>query len=229
MIDSTPITIIIADDHELFRDGFKVLLNKIKSVQLVAEASNGEELIQLVQHHRPDIVITDIKMPVMDGITATRNLAKQFPQTGIIALSMFEEENLIVDMLEAGAKGYLLKNAQKTEILHAITEVYHGHNYYCAETNKKLINLIARSAHDSQYRVGRNDFNDKEINIIRLICQEMSNREIAEHLNLSKRTVEGYRDRIMEKIGAKNSIGIVIYAVRHNIYQYDADRASGQG
>jgi DNA-binding NarL/FixJ family response regulator len=227
MIQSTPINIIIADDHELFRDGFKVLLNKIKSVKLVAEAGNGEELIQLVQQHRPDIVITDIKMPLMDGITATRLLSKQFPQTGIIALSMFEEENLVVDMLEAGAKGYLLKNAQKAEILHAITEVYHGNNFYCAETNKKLINLIARSSHESHYRVNRNDFNERELSIIRLICQEMSNREIAEQLNLSKRTVEGYRDRIMEKIGAKNSIGIVIYALRHAIYKFDTDSVSG--
>ena len=108
-----PIRIVLADDHEIFRDGFKVMIKKQPSVQLVGEAANGEELIRQTRELKPDVVITDIKMPVMDGVEATKQLTSEFPEIGIIALSMFDEENLIVEMLEAGAKGYLLKNAHK--------------------------------------------------------------------------------------------------------------------
>src|SRR5215207_1311812 len=122
-----PIRIVLADDHEIFRDGFKVMIKKQPSVQLVGEAANGEELIALTSQLRPDVIITDIKMPVMDGIEATKRLTADFPEIGIIALSMFDEENLIVEMLEAGAKGYLLKNAHKDEILEAIKTVDRNH------------------------------------------------------------------------------------------------------
>src|SRR5262245_26159045 len=112
-----PIRVILADDHEIFRDGFKTMLTKHKDVELINEAENGKELIDQVIKLKPDVIITDIKMPVMDGIEATKKLSEICPDTGIIALSMFDEDNLVVDMLEAGAKGYLIKNAPKHEIL----------------------------------------------------------------------------------------------------------------
>jgi DNA-binding NarL/FixJ family response regulator len=218
---STPIRLILADDHEIFRDGFKVMIRKQPAFELIGEAANGEELIQLVRQLRPDVVITDIKMPKLDGIEATRQLTKEFPSIGIIALSMFDEENLIVDMLEAGAKGYLLKNAHKDEIIDAIRTVAADQTYYCGSTSVKLAQLIAKSNFNPHRKTLRPELSDKEIEVIRCICQQMSNKEIANKLNLSVRTIEGYRDKIQEKIKVKNMAGIVVYAIKNNIYVPD--------
>jgi DNA-binding NarL/FixJ family response regulator len=216
-LKNTPITVILADDHEIFRDGFRVMLTKIPSIELLAEASNGKELIKLATELQPDVIITDIKMPELDGVEATKILTKEFPQTGIIAFSMFDEENLIVDMLEAGAKGYLIKNAQKEEIIEAVKTVFDGDTYYCRNTSMKLMQMMAQSKFNPYKKTEDPAFKENELKVIRLICQEKSNKEIAEELNLSKRTIEGYRENILEKIGAKNTAGIVMYALRHKI------------
>ncbi len=218
----SPINIILADDHEIFRDGFRVMLNKIPSINLIGEASNGNELIRISRELKPDVIITDIKMPVMDGIEATRQLTKEFPVIGIIALSMFDEENLIIDMLKAGAKGYLLKNAQKEEIISAVETVYKDETYYCKNTSNRLAQMIANSSYNPYKKIIKPEFTEKEISIIQFICQEYSNKEIADKLNLSKRTVEGYREKILEKIHAKNTAGIVVYAIKNKIFQMNA-------
>src|SRR5215813_7100246 len=136
------IRLIIADDHEIFRDGLALMLSKQEAVTLVGQASDGHELLQLVEEKKPDMVLTDIKMPRLDGISASRILLQRYPQLKIIALSMFEEEDLIVEMLEAGAKGYLLKNADKKEILEAIMTVNEGNIFYCKHTTAHLASLI---------------------------------------------------------------------------------------
>ena len=214
-----PIRIVLADDHEIFRDGFRVMLKKQTSVELAGEAADGEELIKLVREVYPDVIITDIKMPNMDGIQATKLLTKEFPDIGIISLSMFDEENLIIDMLEAGAKGYLLKNADKNEIIAAVEAVHNKQTYYCNHTSRKLTKMIAESSFDPYKRPRAPEFSEKEISVMRYICQELSNKEIAERLFLSVRTIEGYRERIQEKINARNTAGIVVYAIKHRIYQ----------
>lgn len=214
-----PIRIIIADDHEIFRDGFKVMLKKQTEVEIVAEAAHGKELLQLVDTHQPDVVITDIKMPQMDGVEATKAIKERHPHIEVIALSMFDEENLVVDMLEAGAKGYLLKNTNKSEVVQAVKAVYRQEMFYCNNTSNKLAQMIAKSRFNPYKKSGKPNFNDKELEIIKLICQELSNKEIASQLDLSTRTIEGYRERILEKIDAKNTAGIVIYAIKNNIYK----------
>ena len=216
-----PIKLILADDHEIFRDGFRAMIKKQPSVQLIGEAGDGEELIKICRDLKPDVVITDIKMPRMDGVEATKKLTEEMPEVGIIALSMFDEENLIVEMLEAGAKGYLLKNAHKDEIMDAIKAVDRNHTYYCNDTTARLANMIARRRFKPVSHVPKPEFSEKEYAVIRFICQEMSNKEIAFRLNLSIRTIEGYRDRILEKIGARNAAGIVVFAIRNNIYKIE--------
>jgi two-component system, NarL family, response regulator NreC len=211
------IRLLIADDHEIFRDGLALMLSKQQDIQLVGQAGNGRELISLVSELRPDVVMTDVKMPMMDGIEATRFLLGQFPDLKIIALSMFDEENLIVDMLEAGAKGYLLKNADKQEILDAIHSVFEERQYYCHHTSSKLATLISRSRFNPYKKKEVLSFTDREIEIIRLICQQLTAQEIAEKVFLSKRTVEGHRTRILEKMNVKNTAGVVIYALKHRI------------
>jgi DNA-binding NarL/FixJ family response regulator len=214
-----PIRIVLADDHEIFRDGFRVMLKKQASVELVGEAADGEELIKLVEEVQPDIIITDIKMPRLDGIGATKILTKKFPHIGVISLSMFDEENLIIEMLEAGAKGYLLKNAHKNEIISAVEAVFNNQTYYCNHTSRKLTKMIAESSFNPNKRVSKPEFSEREISVMRFICQELSNREIALQLKLSVRTIEGYRERIQEKISARNTAGIVVYAIKNRIYQ----------
>ena len=219
---TNPIKIILADDHEIFRDGFKAMLRKQPSVELVGEAADGEELVELTRQKQPDVVVTDVKMPRMDGLQATKIISKEFPDIGIIALSMIDEENLIIDMMEAGARGYLLKNAHKNEIIDAIKAVYSGNIYYCDSASAKLTRMIANSDRISfNKKAPRPELSQKEVDVIQLICEEMTNKEIADKLNLSTRTIEGYRDRIQEKINAKNSAGIVVYAIKHRIYKID--------
>jgi DNA-binding NarL/FixJ family response regulator len=213
------IRIVLADDNEIFREGFQIMLKKESSLSLIGQASDGNELIHLVTKLRPDVIITDIKMPVMDGIEATRRLKRLFPATGIIAFTMFDENSLIVDMLEAGARGYLLKNATKKEIIDAIRAVNEGEVYYCNSTNDRLAKMISESKFDPYKNIPKPDFSTRELEIMRLVCRQLSNKEIAETLYLSVRTVEHHRERVQEKVGARNIAGIVIYAIKTGIYQ----------
>ena len=215
----SPIRLLLADDHEIFRDGLRSLLKKQQEIELAGEAENGKDLIDQVSKLKPDVVITDIKMPKMDGIEATRILTEKYPHIGVIALSMFDEENLIVDMLEAGAKGYLLKNAAKYEILDAIKTVFNQGTYYCHHTSSKLAQMIAQSKFNPHKKVKSPHFTDKEIEVIKMVCQGLSSKEIADSLHLSTRTIEGYREKIEEKMKVKNTVGIVVYAIKKEIYK----------
>ncbi len=211
------ISLVIADDHEIFRDGLALMLNKQENMTLVGQAGNGRELVQLVADKQPDIVLTDIKMPYLDGIAACRLLLQQNPDLKIIALSMFEEEDLIVEMLEAGAKGYLLKNADKKEIQEAILTVHEGNIFYCKHTSNRLASLIVKSKFEPHRKRSGNLFTERERQIIQLICRQHTAQEIGEQLFLSKRTVEGYRTRILEKMDVKNTAGVVVFALKHNL------------
>lgn len=215
----TPIRIVLADDHEIFRDGFNIMLKKQANIKLVGEAANGAELIEVAGKLMPDVILTDIKMPRIDGIEATKIITKKYPEINIIALSMFDDDNLIIDMLEAGARGYLLKSAHKNEIIEAVKAVYNQETYYCKSTSGKLAQLIAQSRFNPFNPNQRKEFSQKEIDIIKLICQEASNKEIAARLFLSVRTIEGYREKIQDRIKAKNTAGIVIYAIKNGIYK----------
>ena len=214
------ITLVLADDHELFRDGLKLMLSKHKEIHIVGEAENGEELIELVHKLKPDVILTDIKMPVMDGIEAVKKITKQDPDAAIVCLSMFDEETLIMEMLEAGAKGYLIKNSDKKEIYDAIVSVYHRQPYYCHSTGPKLLKMIAGSEYNPYRKKNVEEFVDKEIEIIKLICKEFTNKEIADVLFLSIRTVEGLRQKIMDKMDVKNMVGLVVYAIKHGIVKF---------
>lgn len=216
---NTPlIKVVLADDHEIFRDGLKLMLSKFSTVAIAGDASNGRELVQLVDAEKPDIVITDIKMPLMDGVEATKYITQRHPGIGVIALSMFDEISLIVEMLEAGASGYLVKDCDKTEIKEAIERVYHKEQYYCRHTGNKLMQVMARNAKKQDNKNTAPALSDKEKEIIELICQQYTTKEIGEKLFMSPRTVEGYRLKILEKLEAKNTVGIVIAAIKFGLY-----------
>ncbi len=212
------IRVIIADDHAIFRDGLKQALASEENIFLLGEAADGKELIQLAIESNPDVILTDIRMPVMDGISATKKILETSPGVSIVGLSMFDDEAHIVDMLEAGARGYLLKNADKSEIIDAINSVFHGELYYCKHTSFTLAKMISSSKFNPHKRKDKIEFTEREIEIVQLICEQLTNKEIAEKLYLSTRTVEGHRLKIQEKMHAKNTAGIVICALRLGLY-----------
>lgn len=216
-----PIKIIIADDHVIFREGLKLLVRKLKTseISLIGEAGNGIELLSLLENTMPDIILTDIQMPVMDGIEVTRIITSKFPNVGIIALSTFNDENLVMDMLEAGARGYMLKNTTKEDLLVAIRKVSMGGIYYSSET---FVHLTKKTKSDEFVRSDkrmRDRLTEKELSIIKHLCNALSNKEIAVIENLSKRTVESHRENIMEKINGKNVIDLMSFAIKNNIHK----------
>ena len=210
------ITVIIADDHQIVRDGFGVMLKKVKDIKIIGEAKNGEELISIAKMIKPDVIMVDVKMPVIDGIDATRQIKSLLPETGIIALSMFSEEELIMDMLNAGASGYLIKNADKDEIVAAIKAVHKKNQYFCDEISAILGSRFKKNS----TAIKKNTepvLTKKDIEIIKLICQQYSNKQIADCLFLDKRTIEWHRNQILNKLDVINTAGIVLYAAKNDI------------
>lgn len=185
------IRVVIADDHCLFRNGLRNLLSQIRHIEVIGEAMNGQELVRRSVELSPDIILTDINMPLMDGIMATREIARRRPGTGVIVLSAYNKEEPILRMLEAGALGYVLKSADNEEISEAISTVSEHKPYFCKEVTEKLTEIVSRN-----YQLPPDadlHFTDREKEIMRLICREFTSKEIAYSLSLSKRTVEGHR------------------------------------
>lgn len=208
---------LIADDHEMVREGLQIMMGKMNEIEIVGEASNGEELLQRTRELLPDVILVDIKMPKLNGIEATRAIKKEFPHIGIIALSSFDEESMILEMLNAGAKGYLLKNAARQELLCAIEAAHRGEPYYCMDINLKLAQVVARGGFSRQAKTGP-IFTARELQVIEGICEGLSSKQIASTLNLRTRTIERYREVIMEKMEVSNAAGVVLYAVKNGIY-----------
>lgn len=212
------IRVLIADDHDIFRDGLSLLLLKEPTIELVGDAANGKRLIQMAKELQPDIVLTDLKMPEMDGIEAIKRLKELYPVIKSIALSSFDNDAMVIDALEVGAMGYIIKNADRGEIVDAIRMVYTGSPYYCKTTSGRLVKLIARSEFNPYKADASKLFSDKEKEIIRLICEEKTSKEIGELLFMSSRTVEGHRVKILEKMNVKTTAGVAIYAIKNGIY-----------
>jgi DNA-binding NarL/FixJ family response regulator len=178
------IKVIIADDQNLFLDGLKMLVADYKSIRITGEASNGEEVLELVVKAKPDVIITGIHMAVMDGIKLTRELEKYYPEIKIIALTGLEEDHYVVDMLEAGAKAFLTKHANKEKLVEAIYAVLGNANYFCERTSMKLLRKIAGSKIKVEVTENASILTATEQQVVLLICEELSNKEIAGRLNI---------------------------------------------
>ena len=214
------IKVIIADDHDLYRDGLRMLLHADNDIEVIAEASNGMELIQFANQLTPDVILTDLIMPGVDGVQAIKEIYRQ-GIIRIVALSTFDSEHLIVEALEAGALGYILKNAQKGEIIEAIKTIYNFTPYYCKSTSSRLVKLISKSKFNPYTKLQLDLFSEKEKEIIRLICGEKSSEEIGKILFMSKRTVDGVRAKILSKMNVKTVAGVAIYAIKNSIFFLD--------
>ena len=211
------IRLAIADDHKIFRNGLKATLEDCADFDLLMEASNGTQLIAQLAGATPDVILMDIRMPERDGIQTTAYIKQHFKQVKVLALSMFNEDKYIIDMMKAGASGYLLKNAEPEEIIEAISTVYHKDYYFNEQLSVTLIKQLAGNPRSGHNALSLADFNEREIDVLKLVCQEYSNQEIADKICLSVRTVEGYRARLFEKTNSKNLVGLVIFAVRTGI------------
>ena len=209
--------IIIVDDHTLFRNGLKILLNSLGNYKVTGEASNGQEFLELIeQHDIPDIVLLDIDMPVMDGVEAAHIAMQKYPDLKIITLSMYGEEDYYYKMVDAGVKGFLLKNSEMSEVRDALETVKDGGNYFSTELLQTLVNSLRTS---KKYAEPNNGLSDREIEILILICQGLSNQEIADKLYISKRTVDKHRANIMEKSDCKNTAQLVMHAIKNHMVE----------
>ena len=219
-LNSSKIKVAIADDHDFLREGLKLVLGGQDDFDLVGEGKNGKEIIELVESKEVDVVVMDIAMPLMNGIEATRAITSSSPLTKVVALSFNNEQQLILDMLEAGAIGYILKGADKSELLEAVRQAYKGENYYCRITTKELMNRVLAGNFKPYERFNvQKEFSAKEISVIVKICEELTSKQIAHELEMNVRTVEGIRSRIMQKLNVKSNIGVVIYAIQNGIYK----------
>ena len=184
-------SLVIVDDHNLFRNGLKFIINEIKGVEVVAEASNGLEFLDIIKDFKPDLVLIDINMPELDGIEASRRALTHYPDLKILVLSMFGEEEYYNTMIDIGVKGFLLKDSDNTELQNAIERVLSGHTYFSQEL---LLNLIKNKESNIPVHLSA-----REKEVLKLICDGLSNHEIADRLFISQRTVERHRANLLLK------------------------------
>ena len=206
------ITVIIADDHIIFRKGLLAVLNEISEVKVIGEASNGHELIEILKKQPADVILMDIKMPKMDGIEATMKVRELYPATRVIALTMHEEISYFNRMKEVGASGFLLKKTNQTELKKAILTVFSGGAYFSEE-------FMGNMEKPPLHHAPRTDIalTQREKEVLELICKGQSNAEISKYLGLSQRTIDGHRAHLLEKTGAKNAPNLVMFAIKNGL------------
>ncbi len=212
------ITVLIADDHEVFRDGIISILEDVEDITVIAEANNGREVMTELQKLQPNIILMDISMGDAGGIETTKLVRKEYPEIKVLVLSMHSESGYIVKMLEAGASGYLLKDAGKEEMIRAIRTVAEGDTYYSQKVSSTIVHHLTNPNKVKKEKSGI-PLTKREIEILKLIAGEFSNPEIAEQLFISIRTVDAHRRNLLEKLGAKNTAGLVKYALKHGIIE----------
>ncbi|MFD1772150.1 response regulator [Sphingobacterium suaedae] len=215
------IKIILAEDHLVVRNGIKLLIDSQDNLRVIGEADNGYEVLQLLEAgDHPDIVLTDISMAGMDGIQLVERLQQEYPSIKIIMLSMLNSSQHVFQAFEKGAKGYLVKNVGYDELLFAIQHVYKGGRYLCEELAMMLLDKlhdIPSSSTNVEQLMSDMDISDRELEVLQLISEGFTNIEIADQLFLSKRTVEGHRQNLIDKTGVKNSAALIKLAVKNGL------------
>jgi DNA-binding NarL/FixJ family response regulator len=209
----SPIHVLVADDHKLFRDGLVSTLRQIRSIGLIHQASNGREVLEMLKSKNCHVVFMDINMPMMDGVEVTRKITSGHHGVKVIALSMHDDQKHVVEMFDAGASGYLLKDTDKEELAEAIDLVMSGRTYFSATISGKLVEQAISKGKSTES--DSDLLTDREILVLKGIYQELTNKEIAEKIFISEKTVEKFRSALMHKTGAKNVASLVKYAIKH--------------
>ena len=211
------INVAIADDHKIFRRGVILSLKTYHNIRFILEAENGEELIKGIEKEEPDIVLMDLKMPVKDGIETTKYLNKHYPKIRILILTMFEDERFVGHLMDSGANGYLLKSTEPAEIKQGIMDVMTNGFYLNNFVNRVL---IKKNYAKQKFNPNLNSeivISEREKEVLSLVCMEYTAQEIAQKMDISPRTVEAIKDRLMERFGVKNSVGLVFFAMKNGL------------
>lgn len=211
------VKVAIADDHKIFRKGVILSLRQYTNIKFVQEAENGQELIDGLVESNPDVILMDLKMPVKDGIESTKYINKHFPFIRIIILTMYEDERFVGHLMDSGANGYLLKSTEPAEIKKAISDVMRTGFYLNNFVNKIL---IKKNYSKQKFNPNLNSevvISEREKEVLTLVCMEYTAHEIAKKMEISARTVEAIKDRLMERFGVKNSVGLVFYSMKNSL------------
>jgi DNA-binding NarL/FixJ family response regulator len=212
---SEKINVIIVDDHEIFRNGLKMVLGKLKYVNVIGEAANGLEILSLLKDLKPDIILMDIEMPQMNGIEATEKALKLYPDLKIIALTMFNDDEYVQSMIDTGVRGFLIKNINKDILDKAIQEVSNGGNYYSQELMQFFTRRLSKE--DLKPKGEEISLTKREKEILQLMAEGMNNKEIADNLFVSERTIIGHKSNLLAKSGCKNTIGLLAFAIKNKL------------
>lgn len=214
--EDRPYSILIADDHQIFLDGLKALLKKEKHLQLTGEVCNGRVALDMIIKNQPDLLITDINMPGLTGVELTREVKSRFPEVKVLVLSMFNDRDIVSDILMSEAEGYILKNAGKQELINAINRILDNSTYYCNEVTNIMLSRVRK-----QKMIEKNTatLTPREIEIIKLIMEEYSSEEIAGKLFISKRTVDTHRKNIIHKTNTRTLVGLIMFAIENNLVE----------
>ena len=216
-MDMNQIRILLADDHPVVRDGLRALLEREADMAIVAEASDGREAVRLAEEQAPDVVVMDVGMPIMNGMEATRRIVATNSHTAVVILSMHQDESYVLGSLNAGAKGYLLKDSMRKEVIEAIRAVSQGRSFLTRKVSAILqedyISQLRRRGLEDSYTL----LTDREREILQLIAEGRTNKEVASLLNISLTTVETHRTHILQKLDLHSVPELILYAVRKGI------------
>ncbi len=213
------IKIAIADDYKIFREGLKVGFSSDENLEVIFEADNGEELLKALETNTPDVILMDLKMPIMDGMEATKVIRKKYPDIKVLVVTMYDDDKFIIHLMENGANGYLLKNTEPDEIIKSVYIVYENGYYFNDVVNKALLKKLVLKNNLKPSFNQNVELTERELEVLKLICEEKTAAEIAKDIFLSPRSVEGIRQRLIEKVGVRNTAGLVMFAVKNNMVE----------
>lgn len=220
---NSKLTLLIVDDHKIFRDGLKLLLSHFPFVGEVHEASNGMEFLQMLDSIQPDLVMMDINMPVMGGIEATRKALERYPDLKIIVLTTFHDEHFVEQMMIAGVEGYMLKRSTPEEFETAMLRVSSGGNYFSDEILRTVVKKLNQMREESAHKSTLPDLTDREQEILELLCKGLNNEKISEIIHLSPKTIEKHKSSLFLKTDTNNTVNLIIYAFRNDLVKIDKE------
>ncbi len=213
------ITLILADDHRIFRDGMKALLSDQTDIEILSEASDGQQLLDYLKHNTADLIIMDITMPGLSGIEVTKKISGLYPEIKVMILSMHTNEEFVFNAIQAGARAYLPKDTSKAELLEAIRLTASGNEYYSKSISENFMRNFIKKTRTENHLIVNEDLTLREIEILKLVASGITHKEIAEMLFISPKTVDAHKNHIMQKLKLKNTAELVLYAVSHKIIE----------